>query len=232
MRQGILLLDIGNTRVKAVYWLDGQLTAITEFPGVLPASPVAVYYASVATDERLEQLRSESQLADVHWFQIRSEAQKDQLRSSYAKPETMGVDRWLAMLGAQQCYPATELLVIDAGTALTIDHLAATGQHQGGWIVPGIHMQQKAVTNYTARVFNRDQQQFQLAFAQDTASCLQNGVFAAILAVIRQANQLAPQAKMLITGGDATVLMPFLKELPIEIEPLLIFRGMTRYIVN
>lgn len=232
MQQGVLLLDIGNTRVKAVYWLNGQLTAISDFPGLLPASPVAVYYASVASDERLEQLRSESQLTEVQWLQIRSEAQKGLLRSSYAKPETMGVDRWLAMLGAQLRYPATEVLVIDAGTALTIDHLSADGQHQGGWIVPGIHMQQKAVTNYTARVFNREQQQFELAFARDTASCLQNGVFAAVLAVIHQANQLVPQAKMLITGGDATVLMPFLRDLPIEIEPLLIFRGMTRYITN
>jgi len=232
MKQGILLLDIGNTRVKAVYWLDGELTAISEFPGTLPASPCAVYYASVATDERLEQLRSECHLSEISWHQIRSEAQKDLLCNSYAKPETMGVDRWLAMLGAQQCYPLTELLVIDAGTALTIDHLTADGQHRGGWIVPGIHMQQKAVTNYTARVFNRDRQEFQLAFAQDTASCLQNGVFAAILAVIRQANQLVPRAKMLITGGDAAVLMPFLNDLPIEIEPLLIFRGMTRYITN
>ena len=230
MKQGFLLLDIGNTRVKAVYWQAGELSAITEFPGPLPGAPAAVYYASVATEERLIQLQTDSQLTDIDWHQIRSEAQKDLLRSSYAKPETMGVDRWLAMLGAQQCYPSTELLVIDAGTALTIDHLAADGHHQGGWIVPGIHMQQKAVTNYTARVFNRDQQQFQLAFAQDTASCLQNGVFAAILAVIRQANKLVPQARMLITGGDAAVLIAFLEDLPIEIHPLLIFRGMTRYI--
>ncbi len=232
MNQGFLLLDVGNTRVKAVYLLDGKLTALAEFPGDLPCQPQAVYFASVATDERLAQLQTESQLTDIVWYQVRSEAEKDNLRSSYATPQTLGVDRWLAMLGAQQHYPATELLVIDAGTALTIDHLSADGQHQGGWIVPGIHMQQKAVTNYTARVFNREQQQFQLAFAQDTAGCLQNGVFAAILAVIRQAHQLVPHAKMLLTGGDASVLMPFLADLPVETQPLLIFRGMTRYIQN
>lgn len=231
MTDGILLLDIGNTRIKAVFCQQNQLFALPDVLS-LPAKPSAVYFASVATDARLTQLKLDLQLADIPWHQIRSEAKKEQLTNSYAKPETLGVDRWLAMLGAQQHYPDTELLVVDAGTALTIDHLSASGQHQGGWIVPGIHMQQKAVTNYTARVFNRDQQQFQLAFAQDTASCLQNGVFAAILAVIRQANQLMPHAKMLITGGDAAVLMPFLEDLPIEIEPLLIFRGMTRYIVN
>ncbi len=232
MTDGILLLDIGNTRVKAVFYQHGQLSALSDCAGPLPAKPLAVYFASVATDARLEQLKADLQLTDIPWHQIRSEAKKEQLVNSYIKPETLGVDRWLAMLGAQQHYPDTELLVIDAGTALTIDHLSASGEHQGGWIVPGIHMQQKAVTNYTARVFNRDQQQFQLAFAQDTAGCLQNGVFAAILAVIRQANQLAPHAKMLLTGGDAAVLMPFLGDLPIEIEPLLIFRGMTRYIAN
>jgi type III pantothenate kinase len=229
---GILLLDIGNTRVKAVLWLNGELHAIPCFPAVLVSKPTAVYFASVASDERLLALQAESQLTDIRWQQIRSETQKDQLRNSYAMPATLGVDRWLAMLGAQQCFPATELLVVDAGTALTIDHVAADGQHQGGWIVPGIHMQQKAVTNYTARVFNGAQQPFQLSFAKDTASCLQNGVFAAILAVIKQAHQLVPQAKMLITGGDAPALMPFLDDLPIEIEPLLIFKGMTRYIDN
>lgn len=232
MKQGILLLDVGNTRVKAVIYCDGKLTALPAFPGVLPVTPTAVYYASVATAERLLQLQRDSQLTNVHWHQIRSETNKDGLINSYSQPETLGVDRWLAMLGGRELIPDTELLLIDAGTALTIDHLCASGQHLGGWIVPGIHMQQKAVTNYTARVFNRDSQQFQLSFAQDTASCLQNGVFAAILAVIRQANSLAPRAKMLITGGDAAALMPFLSDLPLEIEPLLIFVGMTRYIAN
>lgn len=227
-----LLLDIGNTRAKAAWWQQGQLSPLTDLTQPLPQRPAAVYFASVATDERVSQLQLELGLSDIPWTQLRSEAQKEMLTSSYALPTSLGVDRWLAMLGACHLYPGTELLVVDAGTALTIDHVSADGRHQGGWIVPGIHMQQKAVTNYTARVFNRDQQQFALRFGQDTATCLQNGVFAAILAVIQQASRLAPQAKLLLTGGDAFVLEQYLADIAVETVPLLVFHGMTRYIAK
>lgn len=230
MTDCILLLDIGNTRAKAALWQEGTLSGPFDFPANLPDAPVRVLFASVANDERLQQLKAEMALEAVPWQQVCSGAEKNGLRSAYAKPETLGVDRWLAMLGARVLLPATELLVVDAGTALTVDHLDATGQHLGGWIVPGIRLQQKAVTNYTARVFNRDEESYSLQFATDTAGCLQNGVFAAILAVIRQAKWQAPQAKLLITGGDAPLLLPFLADLMPETDALLVFRGMSQFI--
>ncbi len=230
MTDSILLLDIGNTRAKAALWRAGTLSGPFDFPVRLPDEPVRVLFASVASDQRLQQLKAETALEAVPWQQVVSSAEKNGLRSAYAQPETLGVDRWLAMLGARALLPATEVLVVDAGTALTVDHLDANGQHLGGWIVPGIRLQQKAVTNYTAKVFNRDEESYDLKFATDTAGCLQNGVFAAILAVIRQAKWQAPQAKLLITGGDAPLLLPFLADLMPETDALLVFRGMSQFI--
>ena len=51
----------------------------------------------------------------------------------------LGVDRWLAILAAAfKLYPQKNVLIIDAGTATTVDLLAKSGVHQGGWILPGI----------------------------------------------------------------------------------------------
>jgi len=232
MNKTILLLDIGNSRAKGALWQNGRLSGPFDFPQVLPDEPDSVLYASVANDERLAQLKADAGLSAVTWQQVSSEAAKNGLRNSYAMPQTLGVDRWLAMLGAKAAYPDTDLLVVDAGTALTVDSLAASGQHLGGWIVPGIRLQQKAVTSYTARVFNRDEEKYNTDFATDTAGCLQNGVFAAILAVIRLAKQQVPQAKLLITGGDAPLLTPYLQDLTPETDALLVFRGMSQYIEN
>jgi len=232
MNKTILLLDIGNSRAKGALWHNGKLSGPFDFPQVLPDEPDLVLYASVANDERLAQLKADAGLAGVPWSQVCSEAAKNGVRSSYAVPQTLGVDRWLAMLGAKASFPTSELLVVDAGTALTVDHLSLSGDHLGGWIVPGIRLQQKAVTSYTARVFNRDEESYCLSFATDTAGCLQNGVFAAILAVIRLAKQQAPRAKLLLTGGDAPLLMPHLQDLQAEMDALLVFRGMSQYIEN
>lgn len=56
------------------------------------------------------------------------------LKNSYQDPSSMGVDRWLNMIAA---YRAMDVIVISAGTALTIDCIAADGQHLDGVIVPG-----------------------------------------------------------------------------------------------
>ena len=59
------------------------------------------------------------------------------LRNGYRDPAQLGVDRWLAMCAAWQQFPGS-LCVVDAGTAVTIDVVAADGAHSGGLILPGV----------------------------------------------------------------------------------------------
>lgn len=224
-----LLLDIGNTRAKAALHQAGTLLPLDLSHGI-SVEVSAVVYASVAAPERVQTLMTELSLANVPWTQIGSELTKNGLHNSYPKPELLGVDRWLAMLGARKFHQDQQLIVIDAGTAVTVDIVDAAGQHQGGWILAGLRLQQQAVTLHTAKVFNRDEQRPELTFGQDTASCLQNGALAAVIAVIRYAQSINPTGKLVLTGGDAPALMPYLTDINLDYQPLLVFHGLSQYI--
>lgn len=226
-----LLLDIGNTRAKAVICRLGELTAFN-LVDPLPTDISVVYFASVASTERVESLKSELSLKEVEWHQVTSEAKRNQLQNSYSQPQLMGVDRWLAMLGAQQFHQNQALIVVDAGTALTLDVVDSVGMHQGGWILPGLRLQQQAVTSHTAKVFNRDEQRPELGFGQDTASCLQNGALAAVIAAIRYGVSMVPEGKLVLTGGDGPALVRYLEDLNVDFQPLLVFHGLSQYIAK
>lgn len=231
-----LLIDVGNTRAKAVVSDGLALGPLQVFPDefVRPAELQGVLFASVASDERINELKTLSGLDDLPWTQLFSAATAFGLTNCYEIPTTLGVDRWLAMLGAMSRLPNQPLLVVDAGTAMTVDHVSIDGQHQGGWILPGLRMQHKAVTSHTAKVFSREFDEAQLSFGQNTDQCLKHGILAGLCGVIQQAAQLCPAAHILLTGGDAEFLQQHLQQsapnLAIQVDPWLIFRGMQRYV--
>lgn len=227
-----LLLDIGNTREKAALVKKGKVTALPQLAADnLATLPIkAVYFASVASQEKVAVIKQLLGLDHLPWRQVHSDAQAYGVRNSYQQPQTLGVDRWLAMLGAQQLFPAEPVLIVDAGTAVTVDWLTDDGQHDGGWIIPGLKMQQQAVVKNTAKVFNSELFNGRLEPGGDTVTGLQNGCLAAVLGAVRLAWQQRPCNKLLLTGGDSKFLKPYLTDLPLTVEPLLIFQGLARYI--
>jgi type III pantothenate kinase len=227
-----LLLDIGNTREKAALIKNGKVSALPQLaPDNLAKLPIkAVYYASVASQEKVAVIKQLLGLDHLPWRQVHADVQAYGVTNIYQQAETLGVDRWLAMLGAQLLWPSQSLLIVDAGTAITLDWLQQDGKHRGGWIVPGLKLQQQAVVNNTARVFNNEMFNGRLEAGVDTITCLQNGCLASVLGAIQFAWQQMPCDKLLLTGGDSKFLKPYLSELPLVVEPLLIFHGLARYI--
>lgn len=227
-----LLLDIGNTRTKAMLAdRAGQLQPLDLDKDELDSTAIkVVYYAAVAGQDKVQALKKQFTLSEQPWRQIESEAYRFGISNCYSQPHLLGVDRWLAMLGANWLYADTDCLVIDAGTAVTIDWLGTDGQHQGGWILPGLKLQQQSVVQKTAKVFNADTHQARLAPGNDTVSCLQNGCLVAVLGAIAQAWQFKPMTKMVLTGGDASLLQGYLKAYPLHVQPHLLFYGLSRFI--
>ena len=129
-----LLLDIGNTREKAALIKSGKVTALPQLaPDNLAKLPIkAVYFASVASQEKVAAIKQQLGLDHLPWRQVYSEAKACGVSNSYQQPQMLGVDRWLAMLGTELLFPAQHTLIVDAGTAVTIDWLAQDGQHGGG----------------------------------------------------------------------------------------------------
>ena len=66
------------------------------------------------------------------------------VKNGYREPSSLGVDRWMVVLAAYHRCSGTAL-VIDLGTAITLDYIRSDGQHLGGYIVPGTHLSQRAL---------------------------------------------------------------------------------------
>lgn len=226
-----LLLDIGNSRSKARLHNVGTLTDIQleNISAEQWSSIKAVYCASVAAESRMLAIRQHLP-SSIPFIQVCSEAQAFGVTNSYQQPHLLGVDRWLALVAAAELYPNMDLLIADAGTALTIDWLSSDGIHQGGWILAGQKLQQEAVLSKTAKVFSAELETEQLAPATDTATALHQGAIAALVGAIRQAFTIKSTQLIILTGGDAYLLQKYLTDLPVQLEPHLIFQGLARYI--
>ncbi|HSW11696.1 MAG TPA: type III pantothenate kinase, partial [Solimonas sp.] len=149
----ILLLDIGNSRLKAALAHEGRIGEVSALShdgdpaaavALLPAAtPRAIAVANVTGATHELRLMEALQARYGRAPRIaRTQAQCAGLQVAYAQPERLGVDRWLMML-ALWCETGAAFGVAGAGTALTYDAVDAQGNHLGGFIAAGLatHLQ-------------------------------------------------------------------------------------------
>jgi type III pantothenate kinase len=141
------------------------------------------------------------------WF-ARTQACAGSLQNSYADPGRMGVDRWLAMLGARRRVSG-RLCVIDAGSALTIDIVSTDGRHEGGYIIPGAALMERALLLDTDRVRFDEAVDFALSPGTSTAEAVRHGIaLAQAGAVVMALDQAgAEPVALLYCGGAGERLM-------------------------
>lgn len=145
----MLLLDLGNSSIKAQWWQAGTLQSscriritsnwLVRFESYLSSIDSSdCYYAGVPGSEVGQDLQSclGEKFGQAQLHPLKSLARVGKVVSAYPKPQGIGVDRWLALLGAASLTP-TDAIVIDAGSAITVDLLKANGKHLGGAILPG-----------------------------------------------------------------------------------------------
>jgi len=150
------------------------------------------------------------------------------LKNSYEQIEKMGVDRWLVMLACWQQLK-TGFIVVDAGSAMTLDIVDKSGQHLGGHIVPGLALQKQALQYGTDRV-NFDQEAKAVAFEPGTSTdeAVQNGcltVLSSYITAMYQQYNVNESLPLVITGGDAVVLSEALN-VEHEVVPGLVLKGL------
>lgn len=140
------------------------------------------------------------------WF-ARTQATTGSLHNSYKDPARMGVDRWLAMLGARERKQG-RLCVIDAGSALTIDIISAAGQHEGGYIIPGAALMERALLLDTDRVRFDEEVDYALSPGQSTAAAVRHGIALAQTGAVTLALKQAGSESMalLFCGGGGETL--------------------------
>jgi len=152
----------------------------------------------------------------------------------YQTPETLGKDRLAAIAGAYSLFPDNDILVIDAGTALTIDFIDKNGNYLGGNISPGLNMRFKALHDYTEKLPLLSQtDEFQL-LGKCTESAIVSGIqFGMIFEVNKYIDHFVKKNEHLVkilTGGDRFFLENKIEH-SIFAEPNLVFIGLD-YIIE
>ncbi len=239
LNQTRLLIDAGNSRIKWAFADDQSepyiVNSHTDLASAVKgwkaqSKPVQVWLASVRNKQFNDELSSAIQsLWTLPTNKITSTRQALGVTNAYAEPEQLGCDRWAAMLAAFH-QSKTSLVVVNLGTALTIDAIDADGQHLGGLICPGIHLQQAILnkgTNINVTPDGPTHGELKL-FAASTAEGISSGSIYALSALIDKAyqNRLSkdPGTVCYLAGGDAENIADTL-QCPCIIEPSLVLKG-------
>ncbi|RSK37654.1 type III pantothenate kinase [Hymenobacter metallilatus] len=240
-----LALDIGNTAVKyGCFEADALLetaagqTAAQVRAVVQRLQPEHVVLASVAeaTDPWTAELR---QLVPGTVLEFAPAATALPIRNAYATPHTLGADRLAAAVGAAWLLPGRPVVVVDAGTAIKCDLVAADGTFQGGSISPGLAMRFKALNTFTGRLplidLPTDRAATVPLTGDDTQSSIRSGVLNGAAAEVRgmlaEYEAQFPQLAVVLAGGDAPFFRTRLKR-PIFVVPELVLLGLHRILVH
>ncbi len=142
----------------------------------------------------------------------------------YVVPGTLGVDRWLAVLATWHKVGAPSVIV-DAGSAITVDVLAEEGIHTGGYIVPGLQMMQRALYVGTNLVKVEAPAVAELVLGTSTREAVLHGCLAMAVALIQAVRNNSQQARLMMTGGDAEIIAKFMGG-DVVVEPDLVLDGL------
>jgi type III pantothenate kinase len=217
-----LQLDVGNSSAKWRLLNDGHVVARGKYVSGDETSRDVL----LSCAEQLDQIwissvagpAAESELATLlleqwgvePWF-ARTRARTGSLVNSYDDPARMGVDRWLAMLAGRQ-RQAGRICVVDAGSALTIDIIDESGHHEGGYIIPGPLLMERALLLDTDRVRFDEEVDYALSPGSSTAEAVRHGIAlaqaGAVALVIDRGGSDAMQ--LLFCGGGGEALMQLL----------------------
>ena len=210
-----ILVDAGNTSIKwqlrdggeAVADGQGDLSALRDWVAALDDSEqYAVAVSCVKNDTYAHEIgRAFESLGSATLHFAKSSATFAGVRNAYDEPQSLGVDRWLALL-AVKARGQNSAVIIDVGTACTIDVLE-NGQHLGGYIFPGMALARNALVANTDRIrFSKDPEP-STSLGTDTAGCVLSGIWLTLLASCQTVIDRFPNATVYLTGGSAPELV-------------------------
>jgi len=238
----VLVIDVGNSRMKWGLhgprgWIAFGATPNSEIGTlalrdwhnlVRPSRVVGVNVAGEAARVRVEAQLTRWRLVP-EWLVAGESA--GGVVNRYARPSQLGPDRWASLVAARQRSLATELfppacVVVNAGTAVTIDALDVDGVFRGGLILPGIRLMLQALAENTAAL-KPEPGEFR-EFPDNTADAIHSGAVQAICGAIelmrRRIDTDPAQVRAYLAGGAAGEIARHLNP-PVEVVDNLVLEG-------
>jgi len=243
----ILLLDLGNSRIRAAVLENGEMTPLGAIEhrgvGLGPAVAEAKRFpdgigrivvgcvAGPALRQTLAQALQERFGIEAEFIEASRAACG--VSNAYPEPERLGADRW-ADLVAAHARGHEAACIVDAGSALTVDGLIG-GRHVGGLISPGLGLMRSALFQETGNLRSLSEQPLSggtALFANDTHEAIVRGTLLSAVGLIQRcrselAHQIGRSPELLVTGGDAERLMPLLETSAVHL-PWLTLEGLAR----
>jgi type III pantothenate kinase len=264
-----LLFDVGNTRLKwaavesdqypsdqqkKLWAYSGSIsskslqseehrTELADYISKTLPKPSAIAFSCVAGQKALDNLKSLfPQWQDLEWRQLQGDSDFDGIRTLYQDSSKLGADRWAAIIAARTL-SKVNTLIINAGTATTIDLIGSNGLHYGGWIMPGLELMRQSLEGNTAQLPLATRGEAHHGFGTSTNDAIIGGCDAAQIGAIQYAINIAkemnqPIERIWLDGGNAKILaneigqLSKLTPLKIEISEGLVLRGVWAWLLK
>jgi len=229
-------VDRGNTVSKMALWCDGILERSTlegdfcietamRFLGDDAARLSGVAHCSVAMPQDITWLKS---MAPT-FIDLAADTPLP-LTLDYSTPHTLGADRIAGAVGAWTLMPDSDILVVDAGTAVTYD-LVSRGRYLGGNIAPGLKMRLESLHCFTKRLPQVEVPESFTCEAmpgKSTADAMLRGAIHGIVAeTAYYRSKLPAGARVVMTGGDAPLLAALMTD-EVTVDDMLVSKGLNR----
>lgn len=234
----MLLFDAGNSRCKWVWIENGRWLRQGVFENEDErawqqlhdafsqlASPQKILVSNVAGTSLELRLSKLCSLWPCAVQFVTAQTEQCGVRNAYEQVGQLGSDRWVALIAARQ-QVRVACLVVNCGTATTVDALTEAGEFLGGLILPGVTLMQQSLRNNTAQLGVHEGQVSD--FPRNTADAIASGAMQATAGAIRQQYALLAakgEVRCILSGGAANSLVPHLG-IAAEMVENLVLRGL------
>jgi len=229
-----LVIDLGNSRAKVATFANGILDTLTIIEEPAPDKLARLRLDKLPlTAAIISSVAGNSQayidvLPQIHWINLDHNTPVP-VRNLYLTPETLGKDRLAAVTAAHHLFNDANILVIDAGTAVTYDFITSKGEYLGGSISPGLTIRFRALNTFTERLPLLKTTEIDYLTGRNTEESILSGVINGLRleidGIIDEYSQIWPKMKTILTGGDAIYFEKILKN-NIFADPNLVLNGL------
>jgi len=216
-----LVVDIGNTKVKAAVFESNTLISFESFQEddfekiiskFLQEHPIKACILASVKKDRSDILKI---LAQIPYFIQLNHTTSIPFTNLYSTPKTLGIDRIALVAATTNLYSHQNALIIDAGTCITYDFINKDQEYLGGAISPGIQIRYRSVHDYTSKLPQLQASEVYSLIGDSTETAIHsgilNGVVQEIQGVINQYQAKYPDLTVILTGGDTKFLSKQLK---------------------
>jgi type III pantothenate kinase len=235
-----LIVDVGNTRIKAAVFESDRLVELFVFTEEELLEKVDFFLSKyLITDGIVSAVKILSEelmkkLKEKAPFVILNSKTKVPFVNKYKTKDTLGVDRIAVASIAAKKFSKENVLIIDAGTCITYDYINANNEYFGGAISPGIEMRYKSLSYYTSKLPLLEKNETIFFIGGSTEESIHSGVVTGVVGeisfIIEEYKKENGDLTVVLTGGDTYFLAKQLKS-SIFANPNFVLEGLNTILI-